>query len=37
MGERKCYRRLQGQPVVAVQLKLEMDGFKYRKWGDEQR
>lgn len=37
MGERKRYRRLPGQPVVAVQLKLEMEGLTYRKWGDEQR
>ncbi len=37
MGERKRYRRLPGQPVVAVQLKLETEGFKYHKWGDEQR
>lgn len=36
MGERKRYRRLPGQPVVAVQLKLEMEGFNYRKWGDLQ-
>ncbi len=37
MGDRKRYRRLPGQPLVAVQLKLETDGFRYRKWGDEQR
>ncbi|SFB63534.1 hypothetical protein [Azotobacter beijerinckii] len=37
MGERKRYRRMPGQPTVAVQLKLDMDGFKYRKWGGEQR
>ncbi len=36
MGERKRYRRRPGQPVIAVQLKLETEGFKYRKWGDEQ-
>ncbi|MDM0053530.1 hypothetical protein [Variovorax sp. J22R115] len=36
MGERKRYRRLPGQPVVAVQLKLESDDFEYRKWGEEQ-
>jgi len=37
MGERKRYHRLPGQPVVAVQLKLETEGLTYRKWGDEQR
>jgi hypothetical protein len=37
MGERKRYRRRPGQPVVAVQLKLDTEGFKYRKWGEEQR
>ena len=37
MGERQRYRRRPGQPVVAVQLKLDTEGFKYRKWGDEQR
>lgn len=37
MGDRKRYRRLPGQPLVAVQLKLETDGFRYRKWGEEQR
>lgn len=37
MGERKRYRRMPGQPVVAVQLKLETDGFRYRKWNGEQR
>jgi hypothetical protein len=36
MGDRRRYRRRPGQPVVAVQLKLDMDGFKYRKWGEEQ-
>ncbi|KKW17064.1 MAG: hypothetical protein UY58_C0012G0004 [Candidatus Magasanikbacteria bacterium GW2011_GWA2_50_22] len=36
MGDRKRYRRLAGQPVVAVQLKLETEGFNYIKWGDEQ-
>ena len=38
MGEqRKRYRRKPGQPVVAVQLKVETEGFAYRKpeWGDE--
>ncbi len=37
MGERRRYRRKPGQPVVAVQLKLDMEGFSYRKWGAEQR
>ncbi len=35
-GERRRWRRRPGQPVVAVQLKLDMDGFEYRKWGAEQ-
>lgn len=37
MGERRRFRRRPGQPVVAVQLDLDMDGFVYRKWGDAQR
>jgi hypothetical protein len=37
MGERQRYRRRPSQPVVAVQLKLDTEGFKYRKWGEEQR
>ena len=37
MGERQRFRRKPGQPVVAVQLKLDIDGFTYRKWGAEQR
>lgn len=37
MGERQRYRRRPGQPVVAVQLKLNTEGFKYTKWGEEQR
>ncbi|WP_447802808.1 hypothetical protein [Pseudomonas serbica] len=37
MSERKRYRRMSDQPIVAVQLKLDTDGFKYRKWGGEQR
>ncbi len=37
MGERQRYRRRPGQPVVAVQLKLDTEGFKYSKWGEEQR
>lgn len=37
MGERQRYRRRPGQPVVAVQLKLDTEGFKYKKWGEVQR
>ena len=37
MGERQRYRRRPGQPVVAVQLTLNTEGFKYQKWGEEQR
>lgn len=37
MGERQRFRRKPGQPVVAVQFKLDIDGFTYRKWGAEQR
>jgi len=37
MGNRQRYRRRPGQPVVAVQLKLDMEGFEYQKWGEEQR
>ena len=37
MTERRRYRRKPDQYVVAVQLRLETDGFRYRKWGDEQR
>ena len=37
MGERRRYRRRPGLPVVAVQLKLDTEGFKYQKWGEEQR
>ena len=37
MGERQRYRRRPGQPVVAVQLRLDTEGFRYQKWGDEQR
>lgn len=36
MGEKRRYRRKPGQPVAAVQLKLQTDGFHYRKWGEEQ-
>ena len=37
MGTRKRYRKKAGKYVVAVQLKLETDGFTYLKWGAEQR
>lgn len=37
MGERQRYRRRPGKPVVAVQLKLDTEGFRYQKWGEEQR
>jgi hypothetical protein len=36
MGEPKRYRRRPGQPVVAVQLKLDTEGFWYQKWGADQ-
>lgn len=36
MGERRRYRRRPGQPVIAVQLRLVMEGFTYLKWGEEQ-
>jgi hypothetical protein len=31
------YRRRPGATVVAVQLRLDTEGFSYRKWGAEQR
>jgi hypothetical protein len=34
---RHRYRPRQDRPVVAVQLKLDMPGFAYVKWGHEQR
>ena len=34
---RRRYRRRPGQDVVAVQLKLDTEGFSYRKWGAAQR
>jgi hypothetical protein len=37
MGTRRRYRKKTDQCVVAVQLKLDTNGFIYRKWGDEQR
>jgi hypothetical protein len=36
MGERQRYRRRPGQPILAVQLKLDTEGFRYQKWGEEQ-
>ena len=37
MSERLKYIRRANQPVTAVQLALETDGFTYRKWGGTQR
>ena len=37
MSERRRYRRKPDQFVVAVPLRLETDGFVFRKWGGEQR
>lgn len=37
MTERRRYRRKPDQFVVAVPLRLETDGFVFRKWGGEQR
>jgi hypothetical protein len=37
MTSRHRYRRKPDQTVIAVQLKLDTDGFSYRKWGAEQR
>jgi hypothetical protein len=37
MGVRRRYRKKADQFVVAVQLKMETEGFVYQKWGDEQR
>ncbi len=37
MGTRKRYRKKAGKYVVAVQLKLETEGFTYQKWGAPQR
>jgi hypothetical protein len=34
---RQRYRRKPDQPVTAVPLALDFDGFNYRKWGDTQR
>ncbi len=37
MGKLTRYRRKQDTRVVAVQLRLETDGFVYRKWDADQR
>jgi hypothetical protein len=37
MGTRKRYRKKPDQFVIAVQLELDMEGFIYRKWGDDQK
>jgi hypothetical protein len=37
MSNRRRYRKRPNQYVVAVQLDLDTDGFRYRKWGAEQR
>lgn len=36
MTARRRYRKKSNQYVMAVQLQLEFDGFRYRKWGAEQ-
>lgn len=33
---RQRFRRRAAQPVVAVQLKLDTDGLRFRKWGHDQ-
>lgn len=37
MGHRRRYRKKKDQFVVAVQLKLDTEGFTYRKWGGRQQ
>lgn len=37
MAELQQYRRRERTTVVAVRLDLDTDGFRYRKWGGEQR
>lgn len=37
MAERRRYRRRPDQYVVAVQLNLDSDGLRYRKWGHDQQ
>ena len=36
MGQRQRYRKRADQPVAAVRLELETEGFYFRKWGAEQ-
>jgi hypothetical protein len=36
MPARQRYRRKPDQCVIAVQLRLDTEGFDYRKWGDSQ-
>lgn len=36
MGQRRLYRKKAGSFVTAVQLRLETEGFSYRKWNDTQ-
>jgi len=36
MTETRRYRPRPDRPVAAVQLNLETEGLRYRKWGDEQ-
>jgi hypothetical protein len=36
MSERRKYKRRRGSFVVAIQLELDTEGFKYKKWGGEQ-
>jgi len=36
MTETRCYRPRPDRPVAAVQLNLETEGLRYRKWGDDQ-
>jgi hypothetical protein len=36
MSSGKRYRRRPDQAVTAVQLKLDTEGLRYRKWGDDQ-
>lgn len=37
MAMRKRYRKKADSFIIAVQLNLETDGFKYQKWGAEQQ
>ena len=37
MDAPRRYRRRPDQPVLAVRLDLDTEGFTYRKWGGEQR